>query len=49
MADWAKEILKLGNDFCLNTSKVLFLILIHYQYQKANANQNGSTTEHIQR
>ena len=22
MEDWAKEILKLGNDFCLNTSKV---------------------------
>lgn len=22
MADWAREIMKLGNDFCLNTSKV---------------------------
>ena len=22
MADWAKEIMKLGNDFCLNTTRV---------------------------
>ena len=26
MADWAKEILKLGNDFYLNTSKVRSIV-----------------------
>lgn len=26
MADWAKEILKLDNDFCLNTSKVRSIV-----------------------
>lgn len=26
MADWAREIMKLGNDFCLNTSKVRSIV-----------------------
>lgn len=26
MADWEREIMKLGNDFCLNTSKVRSIV-----------------------